>query len=296
MSASTLAAVLLALASSAMTNVAYSRQHDAAARLPTLTLHDPLGSVRLLLSSRAWLAAFGLESGGFALYALALALGSLALVQSAAAGGIGVLAYVSARAARRSLSARELAGVGSAVLGLLLLGVSLLQASGEGSGGHLPAIAAWLGASAALAGLLLTAARRLGLAAAAAHGLAGGLMFSVGDISTKLATDGGVRLAFLATLVGGYLAGTALLQRGYQLRGGAAVRVAGLATLVTNALPIAAGTLLLEEPFPGGVLGAARAAAFAAVVAGAFLLAREDAATSEGGGVGGERPAAGAGR
>jgi hypothetical protein len=136
----------------------------------------------------------------------------------------------------------------------------------------------WLAVIAAAAVAVSAAGARVGLAPAAAYGLAGGLMFSVGDISTKVATGGGVRLCFLVTVVGGYLAGTALLQRGYQARGGAAVRVAGLATLTTNALPIAAGALLLEEPVPHGALGVARAAAFAAVVCGAFLLSREERA------------------
>ena len=124
--------------------------------------------------------------------------------------------------------------------------------------------------------VLLVLAPRVGIPSAAARGLAGGLMFSIGDISTKVVTGGGVRFVFLVGVIGGYLAGTALLQSGYQEPDGAAIRVAGLATLVTNALPIAAGTLLLGEAFPGGALGAVRALAFAAVVVGAFLLTQED--------------------
>ncbi len=277
MRVATAIALGLALVSAVLVNLAYSREHDAAAGLPRLTLRDPLGSLRLLLADRAWVKGFALEVSGFAVYAAALGLGSLALVQSAAAGGIGVLAWASARAARRRLSRRERAGVALSFLGLLLLGISLVSASGEGSGGRAPEIALWFAITAALALGLLLLAPRLGLSSAVARGLAAGLMFSIGDISTKVATGGGVRLFFLASVAGGYLAGTALLQSGYQQPGGAAIRVAGLATLLTNAIPIAAGALLLGEPFPGGLLGAARAAAFAAVVAGAFLLAREEA-------------------
>jgi hypothetical protein len=58
---------------------------------------------------------------------------------------------------------------------------------------------------------------------------------------------------------------------GYQ-RGGA-LTVAGLATLLTNALPIAAGTVVLHEPVPSGALGAVRIFAFAAVTISAILLA-----------------------
>jgi hypothetical protein len=48
---------------------------------------------------------------------------------------------------------------------------------------------------------------------------------------------------------------------------------AGLSTLLTNALPIAAGMVLFYEPLPSALIGGVRIAAFAAVVAGAVLLA-----------------------
>ena len=105
-----------------------------------------------------------------------------------------------------------------------------------------------------------------------AYGIAGGLFFSIGDISVKIATQGGARTAFAVGVVLGYSLGTALLQLGYQK--GGALTVAGLATLLTNALPIAAGSVLLGEPVPSGALGALRILAFAAVTAGAILLAR----------------------
>jgi hypothetical protein len=106
---------------------------------------------------------------------------------------------------------------------------------------------------------------------AAALGVAGGLLFSIGDLSTKLATQGGAHFAFVVTLIIGYTLGTSLLQLGYQR--GEALTVAGLATLFTNALPIAAGTMVLHEPVPSGALGAARVIAYVAVTAGAILLA-----------------------
>ena len=68
------------------------------------------------------------------------------------------------------------------------------------------------------------------------------------------------------------------MQVGYQA--GGALTVAVLATLLTNALPIAAGTIVLDEPVPAGVFGGLRVLAFAAVVAGAFLLARPERARS----------------
>ncbi len=273
MSLQTAIALILALASTTLTNIAYLREHDAAAALPVLSMRRPVQSVRLLLSDRSWLLGFAMESVGFLLYAAALSLASLALVQTIGAGGIGVLAYLSARLSGRHLGRRELSGVILSVLGLLALAVSLAGGSGEGGNGSTAGILVWLGASGAAALFVLLLARRiLGFAVAAAF--AGGILFSIGDISTKVATQGGMRVLFVLTLLLGYTGGTALLQLGYQ--SGGALTVAGLATLLTNALPIAAGTVVLDEPVPPGAYGGVRVLAFAAVTAGAFLLARPD--------------------
>jgi hypothetical protein len=272
-SSKTAIALALELASTTLANLAYLREHDAAAALPCLSMRRPLYSLRLLLTNRGWLLGFVMETGAFTLYAGALALASLAVVQSIGAGGIGVLAYVSARASRRPLGRRELSGVSLSIAGLLALAVSLARSSGEGGNGSTAAILAWLGATAALALLALWLGRRTGRTAVA-QGIAGGLLFSIGDLSTKLATQGGARFAFVVTLIAGYTLGTSLLQLGYQ-RGGA-LTVAGLATLLTNALPIAAGTIVLGEPVPSGALGALRIIAFVAVTTGAILLASPD--------------------
>jgi hypothetical protein len=271
LSGATFLALGLALVSTTLTNLAYLREHDAAAGLPVLSMRRPLHSARLLLGDRSWLLGFGMESFGFVLYAAALALASLALVQSIAAGGIGVLAYASARLTGRKLPRRELLGAGLATLGLVALAVSLAGGSGGGGKGGTLLVLVWFAATGGAAALVLSAGRRV-VGVAAAYGIAAGLLFSLGDISTKLATEGGVRVVFAVTLIVGYTLGTSLLQLGYQR--GAALAVAGLATLLTNALPIAAGTVILDEPVPSGVFGGVRILAFAAVTVGGLLLAR----------------------
>jgi hypothetical protein len=269
--------LVLAGASTVLINLAYLREHDAAAALPALSMRRPIRSIRLLVGNRNWMRGFAMESTGFLLYVAALALAPLTLVQSIAAGGIGVLAFVSARMARRPLSGPELAGVLLSVLGLIALAVSLAGGQDSGGNGEIGPILLWLAITAAIAvGTLLLGRRFLGKAVA--YGVAGGLFFSIGDISTKVTTEGGVRASFVVLMLVGYALGTALLQIGYQA--GGALTVAGLATLLTNALPIAAGTVVLDEPVPSGALGAVRLFAFAAVVIGAVLLARPPKASS----------------
>jgi hypothetical protein len=267
-------ALVFSLASTLVLNLAYLREHGAAAALPQLSLRRPLASLRLLFADRVWLSGFAMETAGFGLYVAALALAPLALVQSVGAGGIGLLAFASARLERRRMTRREAGGAAIAVAGLACLGVSLSGGvGGGGQGGAIAPILIWLAGSVAAAAAVRVVAQRSG-DWVASYGIAGGLLFAVGDISTKLATQGGARVAFAVPLVGGYVLGTALLQLGYQ-RGGA-LTIAGIATLLANALPIAAGTVLLGEPVPGGVLGALRIAAFAIVIAGAIVLARPE--------------------
>jgi hypothetical protein len=271
MSTQVLLALVLTLASACALNWGYFREHGAASALPPLSVRRPLRSARLLVGSRAWLTGFFWETVGFGFYVAALALAPLALVQSIAAGGIGVLAYVSARMRRHHLSRHETVGVVMSVIGLLALAVSLAGGSSEGDGGATSSILLWLVASTALALAVISVGRGL-LGAAVANAIGGGVLFSIGDISTELATQGGARIAFAIPLVLGYVLGTGLLQAGYQA--GTALTVAGIATLLTNALPIAAGTIVLAEPVPDGAFGALRILAFAAVSVGAVLLAR----------------------
>jgi hypothetical protein len=275
-----LAGLVLAFASAVVINLAYLREHAAASALPALSVGHPIHSVKLLLGDRPWLIGWAMESVGFLLYVAALALAPLSLVQAIGAGGIGVLAFVSARRAGRRLTRVELGGVLLSVLGLVALAVSLVGGHAQQGGGKLGPILLWLGATAAIAIVLMTVGRRF-WGTAVAYGVAGGLFFSIGDVSTAITTHGGARAGFVGLMLVGYGAGTALLQVGYQA--GAALTVAGLATLATNALPIAAGTVVLDEPLPGGVLGALRLLAFVAVVTGAVLLARQQPRTGMGG-------------
>ena len=240
--------LVFALGSTVLISFSYLREHGAVEGLPALSLRRPLRSAGLLLNSRAWL-------------------------QSVAAGGVGVLAVASARVAHRRLTHREVMGASLAVGGLVLLAVSLSGGDARDAQGSLGAIALWLAVTAGAAVLIFTSGRVF-LERGVGDGIAGGLFFAIGDICTKITTEGGGRILFVIPLIAGYLLGTSLLQIGYQ--SGAALTVAGLATLFTNALPIAAGTVVLHEQVPTGALGVIRVIAFAAVTAGAILLARRE--------------------
>jgi hypothetical protein len=270
MSTQVMVALALTFASACALNWGYLREHGAASKLPPLTVRRPLGSLRLLLGSRGWLAGFGWETLGFGLYVAALALAPLALVQAVAAGGIGILALLAARFGGTNLDRRERIGVAISVGGLALLGISLAGGSEHGGGGSWPVIALWLVVSAGAAALAVTSGATV-LRGGAAFGIAAGILFAAGDVATKAAVSGGDHLAVAPAIIGFYGAGTIVLQMGFQR--GRALTTAGIATLGTNAIPIAAAMTLFAEPLPDGPLGAVRVLSFAAVVAGAVILA-----------------------
>lgn len=267
-------ALVLTLISACTLNAGYLIEHSVASRLPKLSIRQPVRAVRLLLGQRRWLAGFGIEAVGWGLYVVALALAPLSIVQATAAGGIALLAVMASRFTHVPLTRNERIGVVASVAGLALLGASLTGGHAEGSDPGYAVVLGWLAASGAAA---FVAVRLLStrIGGGPAYGIATGLLFAAGDIATKMAVAGGDggHLAFFAALVAFYAVGTGVLQAGFQRS--AALTTAGIATLLTNALPIVAGMTIFGEPLPGGWLGALRIAAFAAVIAGAVLLAQQ---------------------
>jgi hypothetical protein len=259
--------LMLALASAAALNWGYFVQHGVASALPPLTLRRPLASLRLLFGNLRWLAGFLVGIGGWVLYVAALALAPLSLVQAASAGGIGLLALLVSRNA--ALTSWERRGIAVSIAGLALLGASLTGQTTSKVAGAWPEVVAWVGVSLACAAFAALRPARW-LSGGAGLGIAAGILYAAGDVSTKAAVPGGVSLAFVPLLLACHGLAFVALQLGFQR--GSVLATAGLATLFTNALPIAAGTTLFGEGL--GSLPLLRVLAFACTVIGATLLAR----------------------
>ncbi len=261
--------LVLAFVSALVTNTAYSLEHDAAAALPPLSPRRPFRSAEFLLRDRRWMKAFAAETTGFLMYVAALRLAPLALVQSVAASGVAVLAFATARGHPSRLPRRERIAVILALAGLILLALSLVGSAGPGQ--HRPpviGIVVWLAACGG--GAVLVIVVRTRFARAASLGMAAGLLFADGDISSKLVGYGGPWLIAIGTLIVGYGLGTSVLQSAYQR--GDALTAAGMATMVTNAIPIAAGFVLFGEDLPHGIRAVAQIAAFTCLVVSAVAL------------------------
>ena len=238
------------------------------AAMPRLSPRRPFRSLGLLLGNRGWLIGFGTETAGWLVYVAALRLAPLSLVQAVSASGIAVLALLTVHGHPGRLARHERLAVSIALIGLVLLAGSLVDSTTSSQTPHPVSVVVWLGASAGAAAALIVVRTRL--VRAAALGLSAGLLFADGDISAKLITSGGIWLLALLSLVVCYAAGTSVLQAGFQR--GSALTAAGIATLVTNAVPIAAGFVLFDESLPPGMRGVLQIAAFASIVASAALL------------------------
>jgi hypothetical protein len=262
--------LFLALVSAIAVNWAYMREHDAAAAMPAFSLRQPLRFVSMLAGNRAWLVGFAAETGGWLVYVAALRLAPIALVQAVCASGIAVLAFATAHGHPGRLHRYEQIAVAVACAGLVLLAFSLVDTRQSDHPPSGVAVSIWLAGSAGAA--LIIVATRLGLARGPALGLAAGLLFAGGDISAKLVVYGDIWFVAVSSLIVCYALGTSVLQAGFQHSD--ALTSAGLATLATNAVPIAAGFVVFDEQLPHGSRGALQLAAFASLVVSAAFLTR----------------------
>ena len=262
------AGLTLALLSAFALNWGWLEQHGATQELPALSGRTPIRSLRLLFGDRAWLIGFVVGLVGWGFYVAALALAPLSLVQATSAGGIGMLAAL----AHRRGHAAQWPAVGIAVLGLALLAVSLAGGSPKSTTVSPTWLVAWLSGSALLAVLFGLRGSGAGL------GLAAGTLYAAGDVGTKAAVHGGVWLLVVPVVLAAHGAAFGVLQVGFQR--GTPLATAGTSTLLTNALPIAAGVALFHEHLPGGPLGGLRVVAFACVVVAAAMLARQPSETT----------------
>jgi hypothetical protein len=262
--------LVIALLSTAALSYGFYLQHSASGEGPTLKLSRPLSSLSSLFSNLRWLTGFLTGIGGWGLYILALDFAPLSLVQATSAGGVGLLALL-VRLGGVRLAGQDHLGVGASVAGLVLLGLSLPAGVGHAVPPTWRPPLGWALASVLLAGLAVATAPRA-LRPGAGLAIAAGLLYSAGDVATKAAVDGiSPVLLFVGLLLVSHGLAFVSLQLSFQR--GSALATAGVATLLTNVLPILAGLIVFSEHMPGGAAGVLRGLGFAGTVLGASLLA-----------------------
>jgi hypothetical protein len=261
--------VLLALLAAGALNLGSYVQHRAAHDMG-LSLRHPVAGTKRLATDRDWLIGYASGWLGWMFYVAALWLAPLSVVQSVAAGGVGLLAVLAHRFGV-PLARRERWAAALAIGGLVLLCSSLPAVSRTASHDHSGQLLAVLVGGCAVAAVAAAGGlwrRGMGWPLA----LAAGLFDAASDLAAKASVDGQV-LLFLPFMLGGAAVAFVCLQLSFGR--GPVMATAGLASLVNNALPIAGGLVLFHEAVGSGLAEAARLLGFAGAVAGTFLLARQ---------------------
>lgn len=253
-------------------------KHRGAVESPAVEMSRPVGSSLALFRSRWYLLGLGIALAGWGLHVGALALAPISLVQSVIAGGLVLLTVTADRLFAHHVTRREWIGVGLAALGLAFLAATL---SGTGSESHSDYEQGRL-----LAYLLVVGLGAIAVAAVAGRsaregvmlGASAGLFWAASDTSIKalsgeLGESSWAAIVFspLAVVIAvGSIVGLIVSARSLQI--GKAVPVIAITSVAANALTIAAGPLVFEEPFPETPLGVVlRLSAFALVIVAAAL-------------------------
>ncbi|PXX62179.1 hypothetical protein DFR70_10746 [Nocardia tenerifensis] len=184
--------VCLALCAALLFAVSAALQQGAARRAATeagtgrfLVI---VGVARSVLSDRRWLAGQGANVAGFAVHAVALRLGAIAVVQALLVVQLLFALPIAAARRRRALLVRDWAGTVSVCGGLILL-------VGQGATAHAevrPRALPWAGASVFVAILVLVGVSRLTAATqwrSALVAVAAGCCFSTTAVLVVLATS-----------------------------------------------------------------------------------------------------------
>jgi hypothetical protein len=253
-------------------------KHRGAVESPAVELRRPVRTSLALFRSPWYTLGIVVAVAGWGLHVGALALAPISLVQSVIAGGLVLLTVTADRLFAHRVTRREWIGVGLAALGLAFLAATL---EGTGDDAHASYETARL-----IFYLAIVSVAAIAVAAASAGrpregvmlGVSAGLFWAASDTSIKalsgeLGDSAWTAILFspLAVVIA-LASAVGLVVSARSLQIGKAVPVIALTSVAANALTIAAGPLVFEEPFPDTSAGVVlRLSAFALVIAAAAL-------------------------
>lgn len=275
---------ILALIATILINYSNYLQKRQLGFLPRIGEASALETVRAFLGCRAWLGAQGMQIGGAWLHNIAVAFAPLSVVQPINAAGICLLVFLAITRLKEKASIVDWAGIVSIVVGVLMMGVTLIKTHTTTSA-YRPVIlwffiALMIGVAFST---LFMAFIRKDERASSFIGIGVGCLVGLTAIFTRMAwTDIGNRwgeykvagfifssffwIAIVITLIAMVLFQTAL-QRG------SAIVVIPLVTGFSNLIPIIVGFIAFREPFPeGAVMISLRLGSILLIIGGAVLL------------------------
>jgi hypothetical protein len=270
--------LLLALATAFASVLGFLYKHRGAVESAPVQMNRPVRTSLALFRSRAYTLGIAIAMVGWGLHVAALSLAPISLVQSVIAGGLVLLTVTADRLFAHQVTRREWVGVALAAAGLAFLAATLEGAGNEAHSDYQSGRLVTFELVVLTAAVAVPIATSRGARAGVMFGVSAGLFWAASDTAIKaLSSSLGDASAFaiivspLAVLIAlASAAGLVVSARSLQL--GKAVPVIALTSVAANALTIAAGPLVFEEPFPdhaGEVV--LRLLAFALVIVAAAL-------------------------
>jgi drug/metabolite transporter (DMT)-like permease len=273
-------AVTIALAASFCVNYSSYLQKKAVDALPKLRLRISWTVIRTFFTNRPWLAAMAMDAVGTALFMVALIFAPVSIVEPIITAGIALLAYLAIKNLGEKPGWADFCAIGMTALGVIFLAVSLAEGVPKEKSYH--PLELWV---VVVAAVVLAIALPLSMYLfgrgniAAGLGVSGGLIIGTAAVFSRLLMGnfGGQWYIWLAVCAVTYPLGFALFQAGLQR--GRAVVVAPVYNALVVSVPIAVGTVALNESLPESeLLTALRVAAFVLIVVGTIVLSRRTAA------------------
>ncbi|MDQ3759145.1 MAG: hypothetical protein M3331_04290 [Actinomycetota bacterium] len=270
--------LLLSLATAFASVLGFLYKHRGAIAMPEVDMRRPLRTSFALFRNPWYTLGIVTATVGWGFHVGALALAPISLVQATIAGGLVLLTVTADRLFAHEVTRREWIGVALAALGLAFLAATLGDTASEAHSDYedsrlVPFLIVVAGAA------LVVAWQAPGrLREGVLFGASAGLFWAASDTAIKALSDGlGERgvleilitpLALLIALAS--IAGLVVSARSLQV--GKAVPVIAVTSVAANALTIAAGPIVFEEPLPDDAFGIVlRMAAFVLVIGAAAL-------------------------
>lgn len=278
MSASVQIGLLLALATAFASVLGFLYKHRGAIESPTVDMRRPLRTSFALFRNPWYTLGILVAMAGWGFHVGALALAPISLVQATIAGGLVLLTVTADRLFAHQVTRREWIGVALAALGLAFLAATLGDTAKEAHSdyevGRLVGYLVIVSLAATVVAFLASGRAREGVL----FGASAGLFWAASDTAIKalsgnLGEESAAAIVIhpLAAVIAlASLAGLVVSARSLQV--GKAVPVIAVTSVAANALTIAAGPLVFQEPLPDDAAGMAmRMAAFVLVICAAAL-------------------------
>ena len=285
--------ILLALAASILFGASNLLEKHAVDRFPALSPTRGISMIRVLLSSRIWLAGFTAGGAALVLLTISFSLVPLTVAQSVYGAGLVLLIGASHYRLKEPISRMEVSGLVMVVLALVLTSLSVKSSSIPGEHGSVSLVSAVIILLLLLAVLVLISERHHLLDQSVAFGLSCGIIYGVAGLDIKGAAamiqiNGLIQAIprifqtpYPYTLILSLGFGLVVFQTGIQR--GRLIIIAPLSNVVASVCTVALGMALFHEPLPKNMtLTALRLVGFGLTLVGGGFFASAPVGTEQG--------------